>query len=75
MISNRPAQPNYRLRPSDVSVMVTVANNMASALKDQSLADSRKKLKAVLQLDQKKLSTRQRRTLMLNNVRLIYSNT
>ncbi|PIO60278.1 SRP72 RNA-binding domain protein [Teladorsagia circumcincta] len=48
--------------------MVTVANNMASAMKDQSLADSRKKLKTALQLDQKKLSTRQRRTLMLNNV-------
>ncbi|KAL6735102.1 hypothetical protein Aduo_005577 [Ancylostoma duodenale] len=61
--------------PSDVSVMVTVSNNMASALKDQSLTDSRKKLKAALQLDQKKLSTRQRRTLMLNNALvLLHSN-
>ncbi|XGW08313.1 hypothetical protein V3C99_010991 [Haemonchus contortus] len=61
--------------PSDVSVMVTVANNMASAMKDQSLADSRKKLKTALQLDQKKLSTRQRRTLMLNNALvLLHSN-
>ncbi|KAK5982526.1 Tetratricopeptide repeat protein [Trichostrongylus colubriformis] len=55
--------------------MVTVANNMASAIKDQSLADSRKKLKTALQLDQKKLSTRQRRTLMLNNALvLLHSN-
>ncbi|WKX96523.1 hypothetical protein Q1695_012729 [Nippostrongylus brasiliensis] len=62
-------------KPSDVSVIVTVANNMASALKDQNLADARKKLKTALQLDQKKLSTRQRRTLMLNNALvLLHSN-
>ncbi|CAJ0606676.1 unnamed protein product [Cylicocyclus nassatus] len=61
--------------PSDASVMVTVANNLASALKDQNLTESRKRLKSALQMDQKKLSTRQRRILMLNNALvLLHSN-
>uniref|UniRef100_A0A158PA74 Signal recognition particle subunit SRP72 n=1 Tax=Angiostrongylus cantonensis TaxID=6313 RepID=A0A158PA74_ANGCA len=41
----------------------------------QSIADARRKLKSALQLDQKKLSTRQRRILMLNNALvLLHSN-
>lgn len=61
--------------PSDIGVIVTLANNLASAMKEQSIADSRRKLKSALQLDQKKLSTRQRRILMLNNALvLLHSN-
>ncbi|VDM57345.1 unnamed protein product [Angiostrongylus costaricensis] len=61
--------------PSDIGVIVTLANNLASAMKDQNIADARRKLKNALQLDQKKLSTRQRRILMLNNALvLLHSN-
>ncbi|KAJ1348579.1 hypothetical protein KIN20_003911, partial [Parelaphostrongylus tenuis] len=61
--------------PSDIGVMITLANNLASAMEEQSIADARRKLKSALQLDQKKLSTRQRRVLMLNNALvLLHSN-
>ncbi|KJH42973.1 tetratricopeptide repeat protein [Dictyocaulus viviparus] len=61
--------------PSDVGVMATLANNMAGAIEDQGIADSRRKLKSALQLDKSKLSTRQRRILMLNNALvLLHSN-
>ncbi|CAD6196607.1 unnamed protein product [Caenorhabditis auriculariae] len=51
----------------DESVIATVVNNIPAASNDFSLPEARKKLKAALQVDQSKLTKRQRRTLMLNN--------
>ncbi|EGT33251.1 hypothetical protein CAEBREN_10835 [Caenorhabditis brenneri] len=53
--------------PSDESVKATIINNIPAASSDFALADSRKRFKAALQIDQSKLTRRQRRTLMLNN--------
>uniref|UniRef100_A0A1I7WBQ6 Signal recognition particle subunit SRP72 n=1 Tax=Heterorhabditis bacteriophora TaxID=37862 RepID=A0A1I7WBQ6_HETBA len=53
--------------PSDVSVVATVINNIPGASQEFNLPDSRKKFKIALQVDQNKLTYRQRRTLMLNN--------
>ncbi|CAP36809.2 Protein CBG19592 [Caenorhabditis briggsae] len=52
---------------SDESVKATITNNIPAASSDFALADSRKRFKAALQIDQSKLTRRQRRTLMLNN--------
>ncbi|CAI2346996.1 unnamed protein product [Caenorhabditis sp. 36 PRJEB53466] len=51
----------------DESVKATITNNIPAASTDFSLTESRKKFKAALQVDQSKLTRRQRRTLMLNN--------
>uniref|UniRef100_A0A1I7U3W2 Signal recognition particle subunit SRP72 n=1 Tax=Caenorhabditis tropicalis TaxID=1561998 RepID=A0A1I7U3W2_9PELO len=52
---------------SDESVKATITNNIPAASTEFALADSRKRFKAALQIDQSKLTRRQRRTLMLNN--------
>ncbi|CAB3404601.1 unnamed protein product [Caenorhabditis bovis] len=52
---------------SDESVRATITNNIPAASSDFGMAESRKKFKAALQIDQSKLTRRQRRTLMLNN--------
>uniref|UniRef100_A0A8R1E4N4 Signal recognition particle subunit SRP72 n=1 Tax=Caenorhabditis japonica TaxID=281687 RepID=A0A8R1E4N4_CAEJA len=52
---------------SDESVKATITNNIPSASSDFALAESRKRFKTALQVDQSKLTRRQRRTLMLNN--------
>lgn len=54
--------------PSDKSVLATVANNIPSARREQNLMEARKKLKAASQIESSKLTIRQRRTLMLNQV-------
>ncbi|CAI5442781.1 unnamed protein product [Caenorhabditis angaria] len=52
---------------SDESVKATITNNIPAASSDFGMSESRKKFKAALQIDQSKLTRRQRRTLMLNN--------
>ncbi|VDN22911.1 unnamed protein product [Gongylonema pulchrum] len=54
------------LNVSDKSVTATVANNIPSARSEQNLLEARKKLKAALQVENSKLTCRQRRTLLLN---------
>ncbi|VDN29015.1 unnamed protein product [Gongylonema pulchrum] len=54
------------LNVSDKSVAATVANNIPSARSEQNLLEARKKLKAALQVENSKLTCRQRRTLLLN---------
>ncbi|VDK19870.1 unnamed protein product [Anisakis simplex] len=54
------------LNPSDRSVLATAINNIPSARREQNLMEARKKLKVALQIEPSKLTTRQRRTLMLN---------
>ncbi|CCD69012.1 Signal recognition particle subunit SRP72 [Caenorhabditis elegans] len=51
----------------DSSVKATITNNIPAASSDFALPESRKRFKAALQIDQTKLTRRQRLTLMLNN--------
>lgn len=54
--------------PADRSVIATIANNIPSSRLEQNLLEARKKLKAALQVESSKLTSRQRRTLLLNQV-------
>lgn len=55
--------------PSDKSVIAVVTNNIPSCRVEQNLLEARKKLKTALQVESSKLTARQRRILLLNQVK------
>lgn len=59
---------SFHFSPSDKSVIAVVTNNIPSCRVEQNLLEARKKLKTALQVESSKLTARQRRILLLNQV-------
>lgn len=67
-LNGNPVNLSYFFSPSDKSVLATLLNNIPSVIQESNLFEARKKLKSALQIDGSKLTSRQRRTLLLNQV-------